>query len=135
MEQAALLAGGEHGDGVGRARGAQVGALEGIDRDVHGRVVRVGLALGGADFFADEKHRGFVALALADDDGAVHRHGVHHLAHRFHGDVVGLVAVALAHGAGCVDGRLFHHAKEFGAETFFHGFSDLAPGFSQAMPP
>ena len=64
------------------------------------------------DLLADVEHRRLVALALADDDGAVDRHGVHHLAHRLDGDLVGLVAVALAHRVRAGDGRLLDDAQE-----------------------
>ena len=69
-----------------------------------------------ADFFADVEHRRFVALALADDDGAVNRHRVHHLAHRFDGDEIGVVPVALAHRMGAGDGGLFDHPKKLQRE-------------------
>ena len=123
MQQTALFAGGQHRDRAGRARGAQVGALERIDRDVHGGKIKSPDVLRGADFFADEKHRGFVAFALADDDGAVHGHFVHHPAHGCDGGLVGLVAVSQAHGLGRFNGRLFDDAQKFQTQFNFHHIS------------
>jgi len=40
---------------------------------------------GEADLFADVEHGRFVALAFPDDDGAVHLHLIHGLAHGFDG--------------------------------------------------
>ena len=68
------------------------------------------------DLLADVEHRRFVALALADDDGAVDRHRVHHAAHRLDGDLVGLVAIALPHRVGAGDGRLFDDPEKFERE-------------------
>ena len=65
-----------------------------------------------ADLLADIKHRRLVAFALADDDPAAHRDGIHHLAHRLDRDVVGMLAVALAHRLGRFDrGGLGHTQK------------------------
>ena len=102
VEQAAFFAGGEDGDRAGRAGGAKVGALEGIDGDIDRGEIEAADMLRGADFFADEEHGRFVALAFADDDGAVHWHFVHDFAHGFDGGLIGFVAVAQAHGA-CAD--------------------------------
>ena len=63
-------------------------ALERIDRDVDGRWLAV------ADLLAVEEHRRLVLLPLADDDDAVHRHGVEHVAHRVDRRLVGRVLVA-----------------------------------------
>ena len=120
MQQAALFAGRQHGDGVGRAGGAQVGALERVHGDVHGGEVVVRTLGAGADLFADEQHRRLVAFAFADDDGAVHGHLVHHLAHGLDGHVVGPVTIALSHGAGAGDGRLLDHAQQLQAQLDFH---------------
>ncbi len=79
------LGGGEHGDGVRAALGHQGGAVHRVDGDVH-----VG-ALTGADVLAVEQHRGFVLLALTDDDHAVHLDGVDHGTHSVHGGTVTLV--------------------------------------------
>ena len=65
-----------------------------------------------ADLLADVEHRRLVALAFADDDGAVDRHRVHLAAHRLDGHLVGAVAIALAHGVGAGDGGLFGDAEE-----------------------
>ena len=60
---------GHHRDGVVHALGRQRGA---VDR-VHGDVDLGALAV--ADLLAVVEHRGFVLLALPDDDDAVHRDG------------------------------------------------------------
>ena len=114
MQQAALLGRRQHRDRVGGAGRAQVGALERIDGDVD----LVPLAAAGlvllrqADLLADVEHRRFVALAFADDDRAVDRHGVHLAAHRLDGHLVGAVAIALAHGVRAGNGGLFGDAEE-----------------------
>ncbi len=71
------------------------------------------LGVDETDLLADVQHRRFVALAFADDDGAVDRHRVHHLAHRLDGDLVRLVTVALPHRVRARDGRLFDDAEKF----------------------
>ena len=71
VQQAAALGGGQHRDGAGRAGGAQVGALERVDRDVD--LERALDAALRAQLLADVEHRRLVALALADDDAAGHR--------------------------------------------------------------
>ena len=59
-----------------------------------------------------KQHRRLVALAFADDDRAVDRHGVHLAAHRLDRDLVGAVAIALAHRVRAGDGGLFGDAEE-----------------------
>ena len=122
MQQAALLGRGQHRDRVGGAGRAQVRAFERIDGDVD-LVALAAVAvvlLRQADLLADVKHRRFVALALADDDRAVDRHGVHLAAHRLDGHLVGAVAIALAHRVGAGDGGLFGDAEELEREVGFH---------------
>jgi hypothetical protein len=77
---------------------------------------------------ADEEHRRLVALALADDDGAVDGHGVHLASHGLDGSLVRQVTVALAHGVGAGDGRLLDHAQELQREVRFHRFFVVAGG-------
>ena len=57
------------------------------------------------DLLADVEHRRLVALAFADDDCAVDGDGVHGVPHGLDGDVVGVFAVALAHGFGARQSR------------------------------
>jgi hypothetical protein len=64
------------------------------------------------DLLSDVQHRRFVALALADDDRPVDRHGVHFAAHRFDGHLIGAVAIPLAHRVGAGNGGLFGDAEE-----------------------
>ena len=69
-------------------------ALERVDGDVDLRRAAV------ADLLAVEEHRGFVLLALADHDDAVHRDRVEDEAHRVDGGAVGGELVAAADPAG-----------------------------------
>ncbi len=69
-----------------------------------------------ADLLADVEHRRLVALAFADDDAAVDRHGVHDAAHRLDGDLIRPLAVALAHGVGARDRSLFDDAEKLERE-------------------
>ena len=96
--------------------GAQVGAFERVHGDIDlgdlGAVWEL-----GSDLLTDVEHGGFVALAFTDDDGAVHGDGVHGFAHGLGGDLVGVLAVALAHHLGAGDGRVLYHAQEFQAEV------------------
>ena len=113
MEQATALRRRQDRQRVGRARRAEVGALERIDGDVNLWIVAaVRRLVRYPDLFADVEHRRFVALALADDDGPVDRHEVHLAAHRFHRHVIRFVSIALAHRRGARDGCLFDDAKE-----------------------
>ena len=61
---------------------------------------------------ADVEHRRLVALAFADDDRAVDRHRVHHPAHRLHGDLIGLVPIALPHRVRARDRGLLDDSQE-----------------------
>ena len=103
VEHRAAVGGGEHGDGVRHALGGQRGAVDRVDGDVD-------LGAGAvADALAVEEHRGFVLLALADDDDAVHRDGGDEGPHGADGGAVGAVLVAAAdpaargHGGGLGD--------------------------------
>jgi hypothetical protein len=70
-----------------------------------------------ADLLTDVEHRRLVTLAFTDDNRAVDGHGVHLAAHGFDRDLVGAVAVALAHGVGAGNGGLFGDAKELEGEV------------------
>ena len=114
MEQPAFFGCGQHRDRIRRARRAQIRAFERID----GNVDLIPLAailvlfLREADLFADVEHRRFVTLAFADDDGAVDRDGVHFAPHRLNGNLIGTMAIALAHGVCAGNGGLFGDAKK-----------------------
>ena len=84
-----------------------------------------GLVVRQADLLADEQHRRLVALALADDDGAVDRHRVHLAPHRLDRHLVGLVPVALAHRLGAGDRRLLDDPQEVERQVRVH---ELAAG-------
>src|SRR3546814_9820624 len=91
VEQAAFFGDREHRERVGPRLGGDRRAFERVDGDVDlgplaGRI---------ADLFADIEHRRLVALALADDDRAVHIEGVERGAHRLdRGGVGGLFVAA-----------------------------------------
>ena len=90
VEQVAFLGHGQHGERIGSGLGGDRGAFQRIERDVD---LGAG-ALGRADLFADIEHRRFVALALADHYGSVHRQLVERGAHRFDRSMVGSLLIA-----------------------------------------
>ena len=90
VEERAAFRHRHHGDGARHVLGAQRRALQRIERDVDLR------AAAGADLLADEQHRRLVALALADDDGAVDRQIVQFAAHGVDRCLVGRLLVAAA---------------------------------------
>ena len=108
VEETAPIGGGEHRDRPGRARGAEVRPFERVDGDVDLDVV----GLTAADPLADVEHRGLVALALPDHDRSPHGEAVHRPAHRLHGDVVRVTALALAHRPRRLDRRLLRDVQE-----------------------
>ena len=90
VEEPALFGNGEHGERVGPRAGGDRRAFERVERDVDlGPAV-----LRRADLLADIEHRRLVALALADDHGAVHRQRVERGAHRLDRGGIGGVIVA-----------------------------------------
>src|SRR6202034_1074525 len=107
------------------ASGAKIGAFERINGDIDlGHLAAVGKF--GADFLADVEHGRFVALTLADDDGAAHGDGVHSLAHGLGGNLVRKFALALAHSVGRSDGRRFHYAQKARRQVAFNVFPKTA---------
>ena len=122
VQQAPFVRRGEHGQRVVIARAAQIRAFERIDRDIHLRQRPVLPAVGAPlpHLLADIQHRRLVALAFADDDGAVDRDGIERAPHGADSRFVGLVAIALAHGVASADRRLFDDAEEFEREVGIH---------------
>jgi hypothetical protein len=114
VQQSASLAGGEHGDRVRLARGAQVRALQRIDGDVEREPAAE--AARRAELFADEQHGRGVALALADHDRAVDGQAAQHAAHGRHRHEIGAMAVAETDGSRGGDGSLLHGAAELGRQ-------------------
>ena len=93
----------QHGDGVRHPLGVEGGAVNRVDGDIDVGSGSVTHAL------AVEEHGGVILLALADDDGAVHRHAADELAHGVDGGAVGAVLVSSADPAsGSHGGRLGH---------------------------
>ena len=124
MQQAAFFRCRQHRDRARRAGGAKVRAFQRIDRDIDLRNLAA-VRIRAAHLLADIKHGRFVALALADHDGAVHRDRVHRLAHGFGGHLVAQRTVALAHGARRRDGRVLHHAQKFQRQIAFNVFPKI----------
>jgi hypothetical protein len=101
VEHRALLRQRDDRQRVRHALGGQRRALERVDGDVDGGRRAV------ADLLAVVEHGRLVLLALADDDDAVHLHGVEDQPHRVDGGAVGGVLVAHADPArGGQGGRL-----------------------------
>ena len=119
VEEPALARRGEHRDGVVGSGRAQVGPLERVHGDVDLGVPEASVLV-GADLLADVQHGCLVALALPDHDGAVDREGVHLRAHGLHGDLVGVLALAVAHRARGGDGRLLGDSQEVWLEVYVH---------------
>ena len=119
VEEAAVIGHGHHGQRIGEALGGDRGAFERIERDVD-------LGAGaGADLFADIEHRRLVALAFADDDGAVDLEAVERLPHRVDRGLVGGLLVAAAHQPRRRQRRQLGHAHRFEREIAiqFRSFS------------
>ena len=114
VEEATAVGGGEYGHRATLAVSAQVGALAGIHGEVHTR------ARAAAHLFTDVKHRGLVALPLADHDAALHGDLAHALAHRLDRGGIGLVFQAHAGEAGGGDGGLFDDLENFLDERAIH---------------
>ena len=111
VEHRAALRQRDRGDGVGQALGAQLGALERVDGDVHlGRRAV-------ADRLAVVEHRRLVLLALADHHPAVHRDGVQHQAHRVHRGAVGRLLLAAADPAGARQRRVLRGPHQLHREV------------------
>ena len=123
VQQAAFFRGREHGDRSRRTGRAQIRSFQRIDRDVDVRNLLT-IGEGAADLLSDVEHGSVVALAFADDDGAVHRDRVHGLAHGLGRDLIAQMAVALAHGARRFDGGVFHHAQELQRQIAFDVFPE-----------
>ena len=119
VEHRLPVAGRDHGQRVGLALRAQLGALQRVDRDVDRD------AVAGADPLAVEQHRRLVLLALADHDDAVHLDRRQHVAHGVDGGLVGRDLVAEADPAGRGQrGRLGHAdqlEREVAVGSFGHG--------------
>ena len=112
VEQAAFLGDRQHGKRVRPGLGGDRRPLEGIERDVD-LGTDSALTAAAADLFADEQHRGLVALALADDDRAVEVEFVQRIAHRLDRGGVGGVLVAAADLRAAGDRRLLGHPDHF----------------------
>ena len=111
MQQRSAFGHGDGGDRAGHVLGAQSGAFERIDRDIHFRPPPVAHPL------ADEKHGRLVELALADDDGAVDRQLVELAPHGVDGGLVGGLLGAAAAQARRRDRRALGHAHDLDREN------------------
>src|SRR5262245_50639202 len=88
-------------------------ALQRIDSDVDLR------AMLGADFLANEQHRRFVDLTLANDDGAVDRQFVEFAAHGVDRSLVGRLVLAMPPQARRGYRRTLGDAHDFEGENAF----------------
>ena len=94
MQQRAGFSHCDRGDRPGHVFGAERRAFQGINRNIDFRSVL------SADLFADEKHRRFINLALADNDGSVDRQLVEFAAHGIDRGLIGSLVLAVpAQGA------------------------------------
>ena len=96
VQQSAALGRGQHGDGPRGPGGAQVRPLQGIDGDIDFRKPLFAFRA-APDALADVQHGSLVALPFPNHDAPVDRHVIEPAAHRLHRDLVGPMAVALAH--------------------------------------
>ena len=113
VEQRAAFRHRHGGDRARHVLGAQRRAFERIDRDVD---LRPGFR---ADLLADEQHRRFVALALADHDRAVDRQLVELAPHGVDGGLVGGLLVAVAAQPRRRHRRAFGHAHDLERQDAF----------------
>ncbi len=128
IEQAAALRSRQHGDRTGGSGCAKIRAFQRIDGNVDfGHLHAIGKFR--ADLLSDVEHGRFISLAFADHDGAAHRNRVHGLAHGLGRYLVTQLALALAHGAGRVDGRYFDDPQESRCQVALNVFPEAA-GFS-----
>ena len=111
VEHRAALGEGDDRDRARHPQRAEAGPLERVDGDVDDRRRAV------ADLLAVVEHRRLVLLALADDDGAVHRDRVEDVAHRVDGGLVGGDLVAAADPAGRGEGGGLGDADELEREV------------------
>ena len=87
VEQSSMFRGGEYGDRSRRTSGAEIRALQRINRNVDlGDFAPIGKL--SSNLFADIKHGRFVSLALTNDDGAAHGDRVHGVTHGFGGHFI-----------------------------------------------
>ena len=111
VEHRALLRERDHRQCRGHPARREARALERVDGDVDlGRAAV-------ADPLAVVEHRRLVLLALADDDGAVHRDGVEEQPHRVDGGLVGRLLVAAPDPARGGERRGLGHAHELEREV------------------
>ena len=109
----------EDGERVGRARRAEVRALERVHRDVHFRQTGdPGSTL--ADLLADEQHRRFIALPFSDHDRAVDRNRIQDLPHRLHCHLIGSMPIAVAHGVRRGNRGVLDNAQELQGQIKRH---------------
>ena len=119
VQHRARLGHGECGDGARHVLGAQRRALQRIDGDIDFR------PRFGADLLADEQHRRFVHLALANDDGAVDVQAGEFAPHGIDSGLVGFFLRSAPAQPRSRDSRTFSHADDFERQCTL---KDLRPG-------
>jgi hypothetical protein len=113
VQEPALFRDRQHRERVGAGLGGDRCAFERVERDID---LGSG-ADGAADLLADIQHRRFVALALADDDGAVEVELVQRVAHRLDRSGIGGMLVAAADLLSRRDRCIFGHPDHFEDEN------------------
>src|SRR6185437_4578393 len=124
IEEAAGLGHGDDGERVLAAFGGDRRAFEWVERDVDLR------PLPGADFLADVQHWRFVALTLADHDGAFDGEAVEGFAHGVDRRLVGGFLVAPAHQPGRRQRRSFGDAYRLKRQIAVHAVAVVADQIS-----
>ena len=114
VEQAASLRSCQHSHRAALAVGTEIGALAGINREIHSR------AGSTANFLADVKHRSFVTLTLTDHDSALHIDLAHALAHGLDSSRVSFILETFTGELSGCDGGLLDDLEDFLNERAIH---------------
>ena len=120
MEEVSTFGDRDHRNRADSAGRADRSALERIECDVDLRRVRDARVDTQTHALTDVEHRRLVALALADDDGAVDANGVERFSHRIDGGLVGRFFVAATHPSRARESGGFGDANEFECEVAVH---------------
>ncbi|MNS61041.1 hypothetical protein D3C72_940570 [compost metagenome] len=119
LEEGALVAHGQHGQGIGLPHGGHAGALYGVDRDVHG------VALTRAHLLADVEHGGFVDLAFAYHNLAIDLDLIEDVTHGRNGRAIGDILVTTSEPLVASQCSRFRHSGKFDCQFTSHRISNL----------
>ena len=111
VEQIAFFGDGNNSQRIRQVLGADRRAFQRIESDINVR------PLFGADFFADIKHRRFIAFAFTDHDRASNRKAIQFLTHGINGSLISSHFIATSTKACCSHCRAFGHTNEFQCEN------------------